>query len=186
MLGHRLRRWPNIKPTSSQCIVFAGIHSVLTLDGWSMLYQHVWLNAMIEPTLCHLSSEFSVWGLVLHHCVWHFVCVCTRQGCGYVWWHLLVINPVPTQGVASLHVFWPPHPAYLPSSSQVLGLGRHSHQLAATTRLRPTFSTQETLPVRWSTNALLCPAFADWSAWVGFSNPKSEKFHDKRHHFARA
>ena len=26
MLGHRLRRWPNIKPTLAQCIVFAGIN----------------------------------------------------------------------------------------------------------------------------------------------------------------
>ena len=24
MLGHRLRRWPNIKPTLLQCVVFAG------------------------------------------------------------------------------------------------------------------------------------------------------------------
>ena len=25
MLGHRLRRWPNIVPTIVQCLVFAGI-----------------------------------------------------------------------------------------------------------------------------------------------------------------
>ena len=25
MLGHRLRRWPNIEPTLGQCIVFVGL-----------------------------------------------------------------------------------------------------------------------------------------------------------------
>ena len=27
MLGHRLRRWPNIEPTMGECLVFDGQHS---------------------------------------------------------------------------------------------------------------------------------------------------------------
>ena len=33
MLGHRLRRWPNIKPTLFQCIVFAGLSLILKTSG---------------------------------------------------------------------------------------------------------------------------------------------------------
>ena len=31
MLGHRLRRWPNIKPTLIQRLVFAGIERQVTV-----------------------------------------------------------------------------------------------------------------------------------------------------------
>ena len=31
MLGHRLRRWPNIEPTLGKRILYAGIYSVLSL-----------------------------------------------------------------------------------------------------------------------------------------------------------
>ena len=32
MLGHRLRRWPNIKPTLFECLVFAGIANLCKSD----------------------------------------------------------------------------------------------------------------------------------------------------------
>ena len=51
MLGHRLRRWPNIEPTSCQCIVFVGM--VVTLTPRPVLQtRHCFFiagNKMIDP-----------------------------------------------------------------------------------------------------------------------------------------
>ena len=42
MLGHRLRRWPVIKPTLGQCLEFAGIalNNLYAIDH-SMLIKHI-------------------------------------------------------------------------------------------------------------------------------------------------
>ena len=41
MLGHRLRRWPNIGPTMAQCLVFAGDLQIYTSTIDMIEAQHV-------------------------------------------------------------------------------------------------------------------------------------------------
>ena len=40
MLGRRRRRWANINPTLVQCLVFAGLETVLQLFGKQMAHVH--------------------------------------------------------------------------------------------------------------------------------------------------
>ena len=53
MLGHRLRRWPNIKPTLFQCVVFAGT--------WYMDKYHCVITTNIPfNTRCNSHGDYRV------------------------------------------------------------------------------------------------------------------------------
>ena len=53
MLAHRLRRWPNIKPTEFQCVAIAG-YVLCTSEFIRLCAKHLRRLLCVCPALCKL------------------------------------------------------------------------------------------------------------------------------------